>query len=634
MSTKKLATQSILAVFLVLTMLASLTGGSGSAVMAQSGGSGMFSEASAPSIVDDTPDPASISRSRFVNIDLSQLIDSAGNVQKVENLPDLSLNLFPDALYYGKVTQVQKNEDSTTWTGDLVNVENGYFYLLKNDGAFIAHIASPEGVYEISQVGNVYKIIQIDQSKLVDDYPVDIPEGALPAGYDAGPTADSRATIDVLVMYTTSARIHEGSTAAMKLRVALAVTETNQAYYKVGVTTRLRLVHTQEINYTESGNIGTDLNRLKNPSDGYMDIVPVLRNRYGADMVSLIVENGGGYCGLAAAILANSTNPYDVTARSCATGYYSFGHEFGHLQGARHDTYVDPTTSPYSYGHGYTHPNATPLYSWRTIMAYNDKCAAVGHNCTRIQYFSNPTKYYYGAAVGASGVSEVYKVLNTTAYYVANFRTQVIGPNFASQFNGSAAGWTPVKGSWYVNSAYLYSPGISPYLASIKHAYKYGDFTYTAKVKRSSNSPTYLLIRGNPNVRDSSGRWLPSYELGYDNYGEFSVWKVTTSGSVVPLKSWTSSSAIVKGGWNVLKVVAVGSMFKFFINGTLVWVGYDGTYPVGQVGVGIFNNASNQTLWVDYATISTTPTADTFDTVVATGQTLSGGTDLKGALSH
>ena len=186
--------------------------------------------------------------------------------------------------------------------------------------------------------------------------------------------ADSGATIDIMVVYTDDARAAEGSTAAMKARIALAVAETNTSYANDNITTRLRLVHVEEYAYTETGNLGTDLSRLTNTTDAYFSNVHSLRNTYGADMVGLIVENGGAYCGLANAIMATQANAFQVTDRGCATGYYSFGHEFGHLQGARHDVYVDTSTTPYPYGHGYVHTGTTAAQRWRTIMAYDTKC--------------------------------------------------------------------------------------------------------------------------------------------------------------------------------------------------------------------------------------------------------------------
>ena len=78
------------------------------------------------------------------------------------------------------------------------------------------------------------------------------------------------------------------------------------------------------------------------------------------------------------------------------------------------------------------------------------------------------------------------------------------------------------------------------------------------------------------------------------------------------LKGWTLSSAIVKGGWNTLKVVAVGYALKFYINGTLVWSGSNTQpYKTGQVGFGFFRNSTAGGLvWDLGQEVSTTPTAD------------------------
>src|SRR5213595_2288107 len=50
----------------------------------------------------------------------------------------------------------------------------------------------------------------------------------------------------------------------------------------------LRLVHTEQVSYSSSGDIQTDLNRLQTPGDGFLDNVAGLRNTFGADLVSLI----------------------------------------------------------------------------------------------------------------------------------------------------------------------------------------------------------------------------------------------------------------------------------------------------------------------------------------------------------
>ena len=74
-------------------------------------------------------------------------------------------------------------------------------------------------------------------------------------------------------------------------KIDLAVAETNTAYTNSQITTQLRLVYKGEVNYVEVSNMDIDLDRLRQPADGYMDEIHALRNTYQADMVSLILEN-------------------------------------------------------------------------------------------------------------------------------------------------------------------------------------------------------------------------------------------------------------------------------------------------------------------------------------------------------
>lgn len=614
-----------LATLLSFVLVVSLLGG---LTTAQAQAPSLFGTVNA---ADDSYDrPASVLRSRLVSVDAAQLFQADG--RPLDRNSRVTLNVFDDVSYTGVITRAQKNGvHGYSWTGRLAGVSNGYFYLVTYDEAFIAHIASKDGVYEVSWAADgVYRAIQLDHSMLVDDYPAEFGEpGPVldPNAADAS-TADSGSQIDIMVVYTDDARAAEGSTAAMKARIALAVTETNNSYAWSGVTPRLRLVHVQEYSYTETGNLSTDLNRMIGTSDGYFDSVHAIRNTYGADMVGLIVENGGAYCGLASSIMATASNAFQVTDRGCATGYYSFGHEFGHLQGARHDTYVDPTTTPYSYGHGYTYPSA----AWRTVMAYNDACQAVSVNCTRLQYWSNPNKTYGGAAMGNS-VSQNFQVLNNTAYTVANFRTAKISQNFNSSFTTST-GWSPVYGSWSIySSAYYRTLGVSGMGSSVRTTGKYGDVIFEARVKRLGSdpgNPSRLIVRGNYASLDATKHWKPSYIFQYTNSGLFSVFEISSTGTATALKTWTTSSAILPNNWNTLKVIAVGSILKFYINGTLVWLGSDTTLTVGNLGIGMYRGSATtgNYFYVDWAKGTTNATADlnlNLDEPVADGVEVPGG---------
>jgi hypothetical protein len=619
---------------LFIVMLSSLMTGGVSIALAQAGAPELFSEAVSNAPGTSVPDPAFVVRSRSVNINMAALFGPGGNSLDASANPEIIFNLFPNTRFTGLVSQVQQNSIQTIWIGTLREVPEGYFYLLVSEGIFIAHIASPQGIYEVSlEAGGVYKLIQIDQSVLGEDAPGKPFEGsAVLSKKELAANADSGSVIDILVVYTPAARAAEGSTAAMKARIALAIAESNQAYSNAGVATRLRLVHTEELAYTEIGNLQTEVNRLTGTGDGFMDGVHTLRNAYGADMVALIVENGGPDCGMPRAILASAATAFQVTRRpGCMTGAYTFTHEFAHLQGARHDTFVDPAKTPFAYGHGYVHPGATTSTRWRTVMAYNSRCVALGYNCTRLQYFSNPINLYNSVPMGVEGENEVYKVLDATRYTVANFRKTVIGANFFSNFSSNATGWMPVYGGWdLTNSNYYTTTGVAGSLGSSKHAGTYGDLTFTVRLKRTGSDvtdPTFLIIRGNPASLNIDKDWNSSYQFGYTNGGTFSVWKVNASGINTALKPWTSSTAIIQNNWNTLKVVAVGPQLKFYINGVLVYAGADSGIRTGQVGISMYRNATatDNMLYIDSASLSNTPTAD-----ITTSEALTEGVETPG----
>ncbi|HBD07764.1 MAG TPA: hypothetical protein DCZ69_05840 [Syntrophobacteraceae bacterium] len=437
-------------------VIAALAFGSFSAAQAQGGAAPLFGDAGDVNLSTQGPVEAQVMRERFVTVNTGMLFDAGGKQLSKASLPEITLNLFPDATFTGVVAGAFSDSWGSFWNGRLKGVQGGYFYLTVVEGVMMAHVASPRGIYEVSLAeGDIYKSIQIDQTKFKDhdDAWTYEPSGeVLPEG-SLGATADSAARIDIMIAYTDDARAAAGGTAAIKATILTALNETNTSYLNAGITTRLRLVHVEEYSYAETGNLSTDLTRFRTNGDGYFDSIHTLRNTYAADMVGLIVENGGSYCGLASTIMATAATAFQVTDRSCATGYYSFGHEFGHLQGARHDTYVDSTNTPYAYGHGYVHTGSTAANRWRTVMAYNDKCSSLGYNCTRLQWWSNPTKTYNAAAMGTAGSSENYRVLNNTDYTVANFRSEIISSDFYNSFNGSATGWSPGTGSWVIGGS-------------------------------------------------------------------------------------------------------------------------------------------------------------------------------------
>ena len=256
--------------------------------------------------------------------------------------------------------------------------------------------------------GEPHAIVEIDERLMPPDHPAEfksIPEVAM------GPVVGGKAisTIRVMVVITSSAQTASGDASGL---INLAIAETNQGYTNSGVEISMVKAGAYSTTYRESGSFSTDLSRFRGTTDGYMDSFHATRNSVAADVMMLIINNSSS-CGLASGIGSTASTAFAVAHWSCSTGYYSFGHEIGHLQSARHDPAADPSTSPYAYGHGYRYDSG----KWRTIMAY-----ACPGGCTRINYWSNPGKTYGGVPMGTTSTHHNQRVLQNTKATIAAFR--------------------------------------------------------------------------------------------------------------------------------------------------------------------------------------------------------------------
>ncbi|HVG08149.1 MAG TPA: M12 family metallo-peptidase [Thermoanaerobaculia bacterium] len=243
--------------------------------------------------------------------------------------------------------------------------------------------------------------------------PPDHPAGAKPAsipmqGSDV--TAAVNTVITVMVNYTPAVAAVVADVSGL---IDLAVAETNTGYLQSGVTIDMVLANKALTNYNESGSFDIDLDRYRGTRDKYMKEIHTTRNTVAADVAVLLINNTQ-YCGLASGIGSTDATAFAAVYWDCATGYYSFAHEIGHLQSARHDPATDPTTTPYAYGHGYRYTGSP---SWRTVMAYD--CTG---GCPRLNYWSNPNNLYNGVPMGTATQSDNARVLNLTRGTVAAFR--------------------------------------------------------------------------------------------------------------------------------------------------------------------------------------------------------------------
>ena len=333
------------------------------------------------------------------------------------------MTLFDDVRVIARRTsRSHARPGSTVWHGRLEAPDRGEVTLAVVDDALAGSVTMDGRMFEIvSGVGGLHEIREVNPVLFpTEDPPLD---PVAPSGGTTSPAAaaDSSGEIDVMVVWTAAARNRNGGTAAgIQSLVDLAVANANAAYANSQIATRLRLVYSGEVGFAETeSSIVTDLSRLVEQSDGYIDEVHTLRDRYGSDIVTLLGDGyaDGGACGVGYIMSSVSTSfashAFNVVDQSCAAGNLSYAHEVGHNQGLQHDPANAGGGSPaYPFAYGYQDPGG----AFRTVMAYG--------GAPRVPQFSNPNVFYAGRPTGTAAQDNA-RALNTTAATVANFRSSI-----------------------------------------------------------------------------------------------------------------------------------------------------------------------------------------------------------------
>jgi hypothetical protein len=343
----------------------------------------------------------------------------------------LTLNLFSNLSFKAVLHRREMpGPGRVVLSGQLAGIPGSTVVLASQGEVVIGSVSIPgRDIWRIGYAGpGVHRIIELDPSKrapcgvTVDNAvrtDADLGLQAVVAPPPLLGSASAISQVDVMVVYTPQARASAGSTDAMNAAIDAAVMEANLVYARSLVNMQIRLVHRAEVAYTESGIMQTDLNRVRDNGDGFMDNVHTLRNTYGADLVCLVTDSSSGEAGLAGVMLTPSTsfapNAFSVVLRSDLVGYYTFAHELGHNMGCSHDRANSTFGGAYSYAYG--HALSVGGFSYGTVMSYE----GVG-----IPHFSNPEVLYRGVptgiAEGSPNSADNARVLNNTAPIASAFR--------------------------------------------------------------------------------------------------------------------------------------------------------------------------------------------------------------------
>ncbi len=338
----------------------------------------------------------------------------------------LSLNVRPaSAAYTAYVTSASDTAlGSHLLRGRIKETPSGSFLVVTHGATTVASIwVSPTERYTLE--GETLRqepaLSQVRCACAADPAPA--PARARSQGFTFSPrlqaTAAKPLEFDVLVVYTPAALAAEGSADAMVAQADLAMADANVCYQNSGIPIHGNIVGVREVDYTESGEIRTDLHRLAVPGDGYLDEVQAMRDEVEADFVCLFTNQASadGYNGYAE-ILVGLTPDYEELGFSVinvqrAVVDHLFAHEIGHNMGCDHDR--ENTTGlrlyDFSYGWRFT---GTDGVLYRDVMAYPPGAS--------IPYFGTPLVSYAGTPTGVPDYADTARTLIASAPTFVNFR--------------------------------------------------------------------------------------------------------------------------------------------------------------------------------------------------------------------
>ncbi|MGZ5567791.1 MAG: M12 family metallo-peptidase [Limisphaerales bacterium] len=365
-------------------------------------------------------------------------------------------------LHIDKATVTPGNSNSFVIRCSVPGKPSNYMLLARENGAFTATYRTGNGrLFQIGPAsGDLHYLSEVDPSAVATcgvkgkTPPTPIystqPSAIAPVLPGTAPSNEARTVsrisanvtapkpfLDLMVIYTSSAMNNAGGEDAINSQIKLALAEGQDALDNSQANVQLRLVHTELTSYTETGDFNTDLTRLGNPSDGFMDDAIVTRDKYKADILSLWVEQTtGSLAGLAYQLLPGSTiYTYNVIYRPLAVGTYIPVHEIGHNFGCDHEPQYSASNPLYPYAHAYFFQSPDGSQH-ETVMT------AVAHISRRVPHFSNPNVTYdngFGPVPTGTSSNNNALVINNTTATLTSFR---VPPSLGEALDATTINWT------------------------------------------------------------------------------------------------------------------------------------------------------------------------------------------------
>ena len=490
---------------------------------------------------------------RFRKVNLNPALKSPTHITKGDRL---ILGLFDETTYTANIDRVVSNVNGTVSVRGRINGCPSSYVLISTTGErSLGSICVPEKgqryIIQSGPDGMTHYLVELDVKKLdeLEDSPSLIPPITVRGtykGFESIPLGGplDPALIDVMVVYTPAARQWaDDNSSGIANVIAQAMEKGQLALDNSSTILTITLVRSAEVNYTESGSSNTDLDRLTNTSDGYMDDVHTWRDQYGADIVGLFtkVEDTGGLGWLLNITSGQPTYAFSITRVQQASWTYTYIHEMGHNMGCHHrkDQATEPGPGLFNYSAGW-HWIGNDSGKYCSVMSYEDG------GYSTVAYFSNPDILYQGVATGHPADGDNVRTIRKTKQVIAAYRQ-----SYTLSLSKTGSGSVSVNGTlrslpW----SGTFGAGTNVTLEAVSDSGWW--FSGWSGDLSGSTNPTSIQMNGNKSV--TANFIQPTYTLSLSRSGNGSVvvngiprslpWSGTfTSGTNVTLE------AVPDSGW-------------------------------------------------------------------------------------
>ncbi|MET0663842.1 MAG: reprolysin-like metallopeptidase [Ilumatobacteraceae bacterium] len=369
-------------------------------------------------------------RSRLVDVDASALLAQlAGDSVTFQLFDDVAV-VFGDrgALTVGVDGNATWSGTTATATATLSFADDGVRGSIQTTDTSYSIVPVAAATHLLFEEGRSFPpteepLVPPAEPAWANDAPVSsdtVASGSSGAGQLTAPVAadDGAPVVRVLTVFDDMTSAYFGGDTNAVAELSTTIDEVNAAYARSHVDLVMQSAAIDRAGYVSTQAATTELNRLTNPADGFLDGLHQRRDAVGADLVVFVTplgaSVGGPSCGQAwipQGAPSDHSFGFAVVDPSCARGNLTFAHETGHNLGADHG----PSGGRLGYNNGFINLAG----GYRTIMAY----AAVGCSfpCRRVPFFSSPTVQYNGQPTGSSTQDNA-RVLGEVGPSVAAYR--------------------------------------------------------------------------------------------------------------------------------------------------------------------------------------------------------------------